>query len=75
MPAFVVAFKLSLSFVTLAFIELVAGAADVAAAAADTDDVAEFVAVVFCEAFVALSPITFDEPSLLFAFDVMFDVC
>lgn len=78
MPAFVAAFELSLSFVALAFVELVPAADDVATAAevaADTDDVAEFVAVAFCDTFVALSPITFDEPSLLFGFDVTFDAC
>lgn len=78
MPAFVAAFELSLSFVALAFVELVPAANDVATAtevAADTDDVAEFVAVAFCDKFVALSPITFDEPSLLFEFDVTFDAC
>lgn len=71
MPVFVAAFELSLSFVALAFVELVPAANDVATAtevAAETDDVAEFVAV-------ALSPITFDEPSLLFEFDVTFDAC
>lgn len=79
MPAFVAAFELSLSFVALAFVELVPATDDVAATApdvaADTDDVAEFVAVAFCDTFVALSPITFDEPSLLFGFDVTFDAC
>lgn len=62
----------------LAFIELMPAVddADVAAvpAAADTD-IAELMAVAFCVAFVALSPIRFDELSLLFEFDVMFDVC
>lgn len=81
-PAFVAAFELSLSFVALAFIELVPAADDddaapaavLAAVAADTD-VAELVAVAFCETFAALSPTTFDALSLLFEFDVMFDVC
>lgn len=66
----------------LAFIELVpaaddddaAPAAALAAVAADTD-VAELVAVAFWETFAALSPTTFDALSLLFEFDVMFDVC
>lgn len=68
-------FELSLSFTALAFVELVPAAA---VAAADT--VAELTAFAFCEwpatALPGFSPLcAFDVISLLFALDVMPDVC
>lgn len=61
----------------LKFVELVPAVVVAAVAVADAaDTVATFVVVAFCEWPAAeLSPITFDEISLLFELDEMFDVC